>query len=101
MIYRMFVNFALLKVINGIFMHETFRVASCDDDLMIMQKNRKDAMTLSNMKRLFQEADESGDGLLELEEFMDVMSDPRVKTWLSAQEIVIRDPEAVFIMLED
>merc|ERR1712232_320894 len=52
-VYRMLVNFALLKVINGIFMHETFRVAAADDDIMIMQKNRKAEMHIKKMTALF------------------------------------------------
>eukprot|EP00929_Paragymnodinium_shiwhaense_P006170 TRINITY_DN10905_c0_g5_i1.p1 TRINITY_DN10905_c0_g5~~TRINITY_DN10905_c0_g5_i1.p1 ORF type:complete len:594 (-),score=113.17 TRINITY_DN10905_c0_g5_i1:236-2017(-) len=100
MFYRITVNFALLKVINGIFMHETFRVAASDDDLMIMQKNRKTELHIKKMTQLFVEADESGDGLLDCDEFNEILSDARVKTWLSAQEIEIRDVELVFNLVD-
>eukprot|EP00929_Paragymnodinium_shiwhaense_P073986 TRINITY_DN37820_c0_g3_i3.p1 TRINITY_DN37820_c0_g3~~TRINITY_DN37820_c0_g3_i3.p1 ORF type:complete len:650 (+),score=152.12 TRINITY_DN37820_c0_g3_i3:54-2003(+) len=100
MIYRLLINFALLKVINGIFMHETFRVAGSDDEIMILQKNRKTEMHIKKMTALFQEADESGDGLLEKQEFKDILADARVKTWLAAQELEIRDPDEVFTLVD-
>ncbi len=34
---------------------------------------------VKNMVRLFEEADESGDGMLSFEEFADIIQDPRVK----------------------
>eukprot|EP00929_Paragymnodinium_shiwhaense_P006165 TRINITY_DN10905_c0_g1_i4.p1 TRINITY_DN10905_c0_g1~~TRINITY_DN10905_c0_g1_i4.p1 ORF type:complete len:314 (-),score=59.21 TRINITY_DN10905_c0_g1_i4:397-1338(-) len=101
LLYRLFVNFALLKVINGIFMHETFRVAGSDDEIMILQKKRNTELHIKKMTLLFQEADESGDGLLTREEFRDILSDARVKTWLSAQEINIADPDEVFTLVDN
>eukprot|EP00929_Paragymnodinium_shiwhaense_P006169 TRINITY_DN10905_c0_g4_i3.p1 TRINITY_DN10905_c0_g4~~TRINITY_DN10905_c0_g4_i3.p1 ORF type:complete len:626 (-),score=109.43 TRINITY_DN10905_c0_g4_i3:334-2211(-) len=100
MFYRLFVNFALLKVINGIFMHETFRVAGSDDEIMILQKKRNTDMHIKKMTKLFQEADESGDGLLERHEFKAILADPRVKTWLAAQELDIRDPDEAFSLVD-
>merc|ERR1719171_1919048 len=34
-LYKLIVGFAVVKVITGVFLHETFKVAQGDDDLMI------------------------------------------------------------------
>merc|ERR1719409_1174259 len=52
------------------------------------------------MTQLFKEADESGDGELTLEEFQSVMTDTRVKTWLAAQDLEVRDVELVFSLMD-
>ena len=35
------VTFAMIQIIRAVFMHETFKVAAADDDLVIMQKERQ------------------------------------------------------------
>eukprot|EP00404_Azadinium_spinosum_P026029 CAMPEP_0180672918 /NCGR_PEP_ID=MMETSP1037_2-20121125/65406_1 /TAXON_ID=632150 /ORGANISM="Azadinium spinosum, Strain 3D9" /LENGTH=240 /DNA_ID=CAMNT_0022702129 /DNA_START=61 /DNA_END=780 /DNA_ORIENTATION=- len=50
---------------------------------------------------LFSEADESGDGFLSREEFQEVLSDTRVKAWLSAMELEVRDAEVLFDLVDD
>eukprot|EP00929_Paragymnodinium_shiwhaense_P102043 TRINITY_DN65249_c0_g1_i1.p1 TRINITY_DN65249_c0_g1~~TRINITY_DN65249_c0_g1_i1.p1 ORF type:complete len:673 (-),score=140.40 TRINITY_DN65249_c0_g1_i1:152-2170(-) len=100
LLYRCLVSFALMKVISGIFLHETLRTAASNDDVMIMQKDRQIRNHLKKMTQLFKEADESGDGELSLDEFQNVMTDPRVRTWLAAQELEISDVELLFNLLD-
>merc|ERR1712232_589963 len=70
-----------------------------NDDIMIMQKDRATRKHVTKMTQLFKEADESGDGYLSFDEFQEVLSDPRVKTWLAAQELEVRDVELVFSLV--
>merc|ERR1712061_39441 len=63
LVYRMLVGFAMMKVITGIFLHETFKVAATDDDIMIMEKVRQTKKHVKKMQLLFEEADDSGDGV--------------------------------------
>merc|ERR1719329_953498 len=99
--YKVTVSFAVVKVITGVFMHETFKVASSDDDLMIVNQARMVAKHRSKMHALMAECDESGDGNLDRDEFRSVMRDPRVKTWLSAMELNVSDPDALFNLLDN
>eukprot|EP00929_Paragymnodinium_shiwhaense_P080640 TRINITY_DN42069_c0_g1_i1.p1 TRINITY_DN42069_c0_g1~~TRINITY_DN42069_c0_g1_i1.p1 ORF type:complete len:706 (-),score=133.70 TRINITY_DN42069_c0_g1_i1:250-2250(-) len=94
--YRLVVSFAMLKVINGIFLSETLRVMNSNDEILIMHKTRQTERHISNMQQLFIEADDSGDGLLSFEEFKGILADSRVKTWLEAQEIELNDVQLVF-----
>merc|ERR1740130_2533764 len=68
LIYKFTVGFAVVKVITGVFLHETFKVASSDDELMIVQKQRATQQHEQKMMRLFTQVDKSNDGLLSRQE---------------------------------
>merc|ERR1719464_1911837 len=101
LIYRCLIGFAVMNVLRGIFLHETFKVASSDDELMMMQQQRKVKKHVEKMQKLFAEADDSGDGYLSRSEFEEILSDPRVKSWLAAMELEVRDAELVFELVDD
>eukprot|EP00929_Paragymnodinium_shiwhaense_P067717 TRINITY_DN3404_c0_g1_i1.p1 TRINITY_DN3404_c0_g1~~TRINITY_DN3404_c0_g1_i1.p1 ORF type:complete len:621 (+),score=122.72 TRINITY_DN3404_c0_g1_i1:99-1961(+) len=96
LMYQSIVTFAVINVIRGVFLSETIKVAASDDELMIMQKQRQVRKHTEKMEALLSEADDSGDGQLDFEEFLSVMKDDRVKLWLSAMEIDISDPKLAF-----
>jgi len=102
LVYKCTMGFAVVKVINGVFMHETFNVANSDNQLMILQRQRTIQMHKQKMTLLFDATDVSGDGLLSLEEFRDILHDPWVKTWLAAMELSTDDGDTLFeIIAED
>lgn len=95
-VYKLLVGFAAIRIISGIFMAETLRVANNNDQIMVMQKKRRQRETREKMTRLFKAADKSGDGEISLEEFLSVFENEIVKTWLSAQDLEIGDPTKFF-----
>eukprot|EP00928_Gymnodinium_smaydae_P016848 TRINITY_DN16378_c0_g1_i1.p1 TRINITY_DN16378_c0_g1~~TRINITY_DN16378_c0_g1_i1.p1 ORF type:complete len:549 (+),score=49.65 TRINITY_DN16378_c0_g1_i1:145-1791(+) len=99
--YQLVVSFAVLNVIRAIFIHETMKCASIDEDLMIMERERQVRNHSAQMKTLLEEADTSGDGFLDFDEFIEVMTHPRVKSWLSAMQVDVRDPAALFNHLDN
>mmetsp|Transcript_79574 Transcript_79574/g.257730 ORF Transcript_79574/g.257730 Transcript_79574/m.257730 type:complete len:371 (-) Transcript_79574:61-1173(-) len=101
LLYQSVVVFAVIKVITGIFLHETFKVAGSDDDLMIAQKARQMRKHVQKMKLLMAEADESNDGYLSNDEFIAIAQDARAKTWLAAMELEVRDAQLVFDLIDD
>merc|ERR1719436_480436 len=94
-------GFAVVKVITGVFLHETFRVAATDDELMIVQKKRAVKKHSREMEKLFRMADETHDGYISREEFKKVLSIPRVKTWLAAMELEVEDYDLLFDFIDD
>merc|ERR1712039_195914 len=72
MAYRAVVGEAVVKVIAGVFLYETFKAASSDDELMIMQKERQLNKYMGKILRLFNELDENGDGYLTHDSFCEV-----------------------------
>eukprot|EP00811_Abedinium_folium_P008925 NODE_1824_length_2365_cov_11.065684.p1 GENE.NODE_1824_length_2365_cov_11.065684~~NODE_1824_length_2365_cov_11.065684.p1 ORF type:complete len:703 (+),score=117.11 NODE_1824_length_2365_cov_11.065684:64-2172(+) len=100
-IYRFIVGFAIVKVITGVFMHETFRVAASDDDLMIVQKNRTSSRHAVKMAKMMGLADSSLDGRISKPEFLVLMQDPTFTTWLSSMDVEVNHPELLFEFLDD
>ncbi|OLP87442.1 hypothetical protein AK812_SmicGene31333 [Symbiodinium microadriaticum] len=123
--YKLVVGFAAVGIINAVFMQETFKVASSDDNVMMRQKDLGNASLLERdlrlhtkkMKTLFEAADESGDGVIDLDEFRKIFeleeirchvtfraaADKRVeaRTWLSAQDLPVSNPDLLFKLLDD
>jgi len=100
LIYQCTICFAVVTVIRGIFLHETFQVANADDELMIMNKERQIKKHTRKMHQFLAEADDSGDGLLSREEFRSIVADSRVKAWLGSMELDVRDADLVYSLVD-
>jgi len=99
--HKLTMGFAVVGVINGVLMQETFKVAHMDDTVMVREKQRAMRTHLAKMSLLFDEADTSGDGRLDLEEFKSILDDYEVKIWLAAMDLDVSDVEELFQMLDD
>eukprot|EP00929_Paragymnodinium_shiwhaense_P088942 TRINITY_DN4923_c0_g1_i2.p1 TRINITY_DN4923_c0_g1~~TRINITY_DN4923_c0_g1_i2.p1 ORF type:complete len:618 (-),score=90.66 TRINITY_DN4923_c0_g1_i2:100-1953(-) len=97
--YQGLVSFAVIKVIEAVFLNETIKLAASNDELMIMEKNRWESMQEDKVHSLFKEADESGDGLIDCAEFMLIMQDERITAWLEAMEVEVTNPKMVWDLL--
>lgn len=86
LMHKLTLGFAILGVINGVFMQETFKVAALDDELITRQKKRAKRAHREKMMFFFEQADKSKDDLVCLSEFQEIMKDAEFKTWLSAME---------------
>lgn len=91
LIYRGLVGFAVFQVISGVFLHETFKCAALDDDLMIMHRRSMRLKFQKKMRQFFQEADMSAHGEVSVAEFEAMINDDEVNTWLEAMDLRIRD----------
>lgn len=99
--YKMIVGFAFVTVIRGVFMHETFKVAASDDDLMVVQKKRVVEKHQKQMSKLMSLTDENNDGIVTIEEFKQIMKNKQVRTWMAAMEVDVGDPEGLFELMDD
>merc|ERR1719311_751885 len=77
------------------------KVASNDDQLMILAKKRSQASYAANLRCVFQELDTDGSGQLSYEEFSRALDDPKMKTWLHALELEVNESRDLFQMLDD
>jgi len=98
--YKVCVGFAVVKVITGVFLHETFRTANSDDELMIMQKRRSKSKHVKKMLQFLTAADDSNDGVLQREELKKILENPDMKVWLSAQDLDVVDVDLLFDFLD-
>eukprot|EP00411_Alexandrium_monilatum_P011459 CAMPEP_0175313426 /NCGR_PEP_ID=MMETSP0093-20121207/67875_1 /TAXON_ID=311494 /ORGANISM="Alexandrium monilatum, Strain CCMP3105" /LENGTH=98 /DNA_ID=CAMNT_0016610127 /DNA_START=1 /DNA_END=294 /DNA_ORIENTATION=+ len=92
-------------VITGVFLQVTFNVAATDDIIMINTKQRQIQNHTAKMTRLFQAADEDRNGILDKEEFREMVVDPVVRQWLASMDcdvsLFARDPDMLFDLVSD
>jgi len=99
LLHKVTMGFAVVGVINGIFIKETFKVAACDDTLMLLDRQRCDDIHKRKMQLFFDAADTDHAGSVDLEEFRAIMQKAPVRTWLSAQEVDATDSDKLFTLL--
>jgi hypothetical protein len=98
--HKLTIGFAVIGVINGVFMQETFKVSSNDDAIMIRRKEHDVRIWSAKVHRLFQATDHDGDGVVDHGEFHAVMRDPDIKMWMSSLDLPVGDPDALFELLD-
>jgi len=101
LLHKLTIGFAVVGVINGVFMQETFKVAATDDVIMVRQKEKAVATHAKKMKQLFAHADQSGHGFLSLQEFQHVVMEPAVQTWLASMELDTGDADTLYRLIDD
>jgi hypothetical protein len=98
-LHKCAIGFAVLSVVRGVFMHETFKVAATDDNIMVAQKLRAKKIHRDKMQRLFEMADTDGSMSLDRDEFASICEDKTLKTWLASMELDIQDSNLVFSLI--
>eukprot|EP00928_Gymnodinium_smaydae_P050597 TRINITY_DN3414_c0_g2_i1.p1 TRINITY_DN3414_c0_g2~~TRINITY_DN3414_c0_g2_i1.p1 ORF type:complete len:512 (-),score=56.26 TRINITY_DN3414_c0_g2_i1:100-1635(-) len=101
MLHKLVIGFAVVAIINGVFMQQTFSVAAMDDVIMVRRKETQMQYHRKKMKQLWKEADMSGDGEITLNEWLALLDHPEVKTWLASMELESRDAALVFELLDE
>eukprot|EP00415_Alexandrium_ostenfeldii_P003924 UN3924 len=99
--YRCIFCLALVNVTSAVFITETTRVAS-DDEVLMLRKQFVDRKNKRVLTELFNEIDESGDGIVTLQGFALVFEDDKVmRSLLELMDLEVRDVEELFQMMDD
>lgn len=98
-LYVVFVNFATMRVVGALFLKQTMSEAHLDQDRMAMEHFRYKKKITKQIAELFSEADSSGDGLIDLEEFNLMMENDKVASMLAELDIYKEEAEALFSVL--
>merc|ERR1712062_96822 len=94
------IGFSVVSVITSVFIQETFKVATIDDKIMIMTKERARKIHMRKISALFGHADQDGSGSIDADEFNAVLADSELRTWLSAMELDVGDEGQLFELLD-
>lgn len=94
-------GFAVLNVVNAVFVQQTIKTASSDEELAFKQKERDIAMYTRKVKNLFFTLDTSGDGCIDQEEFSKLVKHPMLKFWMSQLELEYHDLLSLFEYLDN
>jgi hypothetical protein len=98
--HKLTVGFAVVGIINGVFISETFRTAEQDDFIMMHQKEKATRTHRIKMERLFRAGDASGDGYLNKEEFLQLTQNAEVKMWLLSMGLDVGDGNSLFDFID-
>jgi Ca2+-binding EF-hand superfamily protein len=101
LMHKLTIGFAVVGVINGVLMKETFRVAETDAIVMVRQKAKATELHRKNMLNLFHALDSSGDGKVSRREFQNLALFPSVKTWLASMELQTNDLDTMFKLIDE
>lgn len=101
LVYVVCVIFAVLRVITALFLRATMVAAANDDEMMVMHKMQEKEKLVSKLRHFFKELDTSGDGMLDREEFDEILEDPRMQAWLHVLELEVYEVTALFNLLDD
>ena len=99
--YRCVLGFAVLNVVNAVFVQQTMKTANTDEELAFKQKEKDIALYTRKVKSLFQTMDQSGDGSINLEEFSKLVKSPKLKFWMSQLELEYHDLLSLFEFLDN
>merc|ERR1719387_1342486 len=80
------VTFAIVRVISAIFLKETLAVAADDKDTAVREREKKKAIYVEHLRKIFRAADQNHGGSINAEEFMDWLACPKMKTWMQVLE---------------
>eukprot|EP00931_Biecheleriopsis_adriatica_P063726 TRINITY_DN38652_c0_g1_i1.p1 TRINITY_DN38652_c0_g1~~TRINITY_DN38652_c0_g1_i1.p1 ORF type:complete len:558 (-),score=111.08 TRINITY_DN38652_c0_g1_i1:68-1690(-) len=98
--HKLTMGLAVVGVMNGVLLQETFKVAQSDDVIMLRAKQKQMKVHSQKMNKLIGHADSSNDGTLDWDEFKAVIEDHDLKAWLSAQDFDVHDAKEVFELLD-
>jgi len=100
-LHKLTVGFAVIGVVNAVFMQETFKVASHDDHLMRMQKERALLLHRNKMRMLFGHVTETeAASHITLKEFQELVVERTVRVWLASMGLDARDSENLFRLID-
>mmetsp|Transcript_12343 Transcript_12343/g.28976 ORF Transcript_12343/g.28976 Transcript_12343/m.28976 type:complete len:640 (+) Transcript_12343:108-2027(+) len=97
--HKLTIGLALVGIINGVVMQETFKAAAQDKDVMVRDKRRQAAKIRHRLRLLFASADEGQDGKLDCAEFVKLCTNPVLKLWLSSIGLNTSDAAKVFHLI--
>eukprot|EP00931_Biecheleriopsis_adriatica_P101162 TRINITY_DN7636_c0_g1_i2.p1 TRINITY_DN7636_c0_g1~~TRINITY_DN7636_c0_g1_i2.p1 ORF type:complete len:509 (+),score=99.06 TRINITY_DN7636_c0_g1_i2:55-1581(+) len=100
-LHKCTMGFAVIGVINGVFMQETLKAARHDHTLMVRQAENEQKSHWNMMQEFFHQAHQASTGGISKKEFEKVLEDPHMKAWFAAQELSVTDVDRIFDMMSN
>merc|ERR1712228_960479 len=98
--HQLVFGFAVIEVISGVFLNETFKVAALDDSIMLEEARRAAKAESDKLTEFFNMADEDDNGFMDPGELKKVLENQKVSEWLGAMGLDLSDVDKVFSLLD-
>jgi len=99
--YKCTIGFAVIQVVLAVFIQQTFKVASRNEEIMIVEQKAQTETMLQSLKTLFRSLDASNDNKISRAEFDKVMHDTTAKARFSAIGVDAGDLRELWNLLDD
>lgn len=99
LLYVVFVNFAVMRVVGALFLKQTMAEADLDHDRLALEALKHKQKVATQIQEVFAEADTSGDGMIDQGEFYTMLESEKVEKMLSQLDIDSDEAEALFSVL--
>jgi hypothetical protein len=96
---KLAVGVAVVGVINGVFIQETFSTATNDEFIMVRKRMRQMMVQKERVSRFFTMVNENSDGVLERHELVHALEKRALRTWLEAMDIRCADGGLLFDLI--
>ena len=100
-VYRCVVGFAILNVVNAVFIQQTMRVAQADQELIIKQRIRAESAYASKMRQFFEKLDRHQSGFLTWKDFNAALQKPELRSWMATLDLETYDLVNLFHLIDD
>merc|ERR1740123_2322181 len=101
LLYVSGVTFAVVCIIQALFLKDTLEVAANDAEAMVQEQLWAKKETCRKLEQVFLAADTSCDGFISPQEFEDVLMIPQVKGFLELLDLEVSEIQALFSILDD
>jgi len=101
LVHKLVLGFAVIGIINGVVMQETFKAAAQDKNVMVRDRQRQLENVSNRLRRLFDVADLEKDGYITVNEFVKMCETPELGIWLSSIGLSTNDAVKVFHLMDN
>jgi len=99
-VYICFAQLAVLNVITGVFCQSAIDSAAHDQELVAQAMLENRQLYADKLKQIFADFDESGSGLITMQEFRAHLKDENVRAYLDSMEVDTSDVLTLFRLLD-
>jgi len=99
--HKLTIGFAIVGIINGAVMQETFKAAARDQDVMVRDKRKQVQEIRRSLQLVFESLDRRHKGNLDLAQFTKVCAHPVLRLWLNSIGLNTEDAEKLFKLIDD
>merc|ERR1712032_623599 len=92
--------FALINIVNGVFVEGAIALANRDRETMIQKQKSEKASNEMHLVELLLAIDQNGDQQISFEEFCTSLENPAIRDYFAALQIEILDAKAFFSLLD-
>eukprot|EP00930_Biecheleria_cincta_P067848 TRINITY_DN54765_c0_g1_i1.p1 TRINITY_DN54765_c0_g1~~TRINITY_DN54765_c0_g1_i1.p1 ORF type:complete len:141 (+),score=33.68 TRINITY_DN54765_c0_g1_i1:3-425(+) len=91
----------MMRIVTAIFLKQTLQAASDDAEVQLSEHAARNAACAANMKALFEQLNEYGDGVVTYQEFSNIIVRPDMKALMSVIDLDKHEMMDVFVLLDD